>query len=333
MSFAWLRRWFVPESRSAKRRPRGPRFLPSFETLEDRLVPATSDGLLIGDLSGLGALPGILSGPDQPTTGPVTQAGGTAGAVLTVRNLSDSGPGSLRQALLDANSLPGDDTITFAAGVAGTIDLLSALPDLGSNIDLEGPGAAQVTVERSAAACTPTFGIFNVTSGATVTVARLTIANGLAASGGGISSAGALTVTGCVIRGNAALGLDGGGIFSTGGTLTVTDSVIRDNSAATAGAGIFNESALAVISNSTVSGNSLAVNGAGIYNSVGGTLRITNSTITGNSAQNVGGGIANFGDTVTVTDCTISRNSAAAIGGGAYGPLVVADSIIAGNTS
>src|SRR5207244_696750 len=52
------------------------------------------------------------------------------GASFVVTNASDSGPGSLRQAILDANATPGPDTISFAIPGAGThtISLLSPLP-------------------------------------------------------------------------------------------------------------------------------------------------------------------------------------------------------------
>ena len=53
-------------------------------------------------------------------------------ATLVVTNTNDSGPGSLRQAILDANALPGHDTITFNIARAGVqqIVLLTALPGL-----------------------------------------------------------------------------------------------------------------------------------------------------------------------------------------------------------
>ncbi len=54
-------------------------------------------------------------------------------ANYTVANTNDSGPGSLRQAVIDANATPSVvDTITFAIPGSGphTITLTSALPDL-----------------------------------------------------------------------------------------------------------------------------------------------------------------------------------------------------------
>src|SRR5262245_45508555 len=53
---------------------------------------------------------------------------------------------SLREAISEANTQPGDDTIQF--GVSGTINLTGALPDLTSNINITGPGADQLTVRR-----------------------------------------------------------------------------------------------------------------------------------------------------------------------------------------
>jgi hypothetical protein len=46
-------------------------------------------------------------------------------STFTVTNLFDSGPGSLRQAVLSANAHPGADVIDFAHGLHGTIALTS----------------------------------------------------------------------------------------------------------------------------------------------------------------------------------------------------------------
>src|SRR5262245_2340708 len=54
----------------------------------------------------------------------------TAPAVFTVTNTNDTGAGSFRQAVLNANALAGPDTIRFDIGTGGaqTITPLSALP-------------------------------------------------------------------------------------------------------------------------------------------------------------------------------------------------------------
>src|SRR5262249_53568909 len=66
---------------------------------------------------------------------------------LSVTSTNDSGPGTLRQALLDANAAPGENLVTFslAGGGGHKIHLLSALPDITSPVILDGwsqPGFA-----------------------------------------------------------------------------------------------------------------------------------------------------------------------------------------------
>ncbi len=72
----------------------------------------------------------------------------TVPSTFEVLNLNDSGAGSLRQAILDANGAPGADLINF--NVAGTIQLISgALPDLTGKVDIDGrtaPGFAGTPV-------------------------------------------------------------------------------------------------------------------------------------------------------------------------------------------
>jgi parallel beta-helix repeat protein len=62
---------------------------------------------------------------------------------FSVLNLNDSGAGSLRQAILSANSNPGADTISF--NVAGTINLSSALPAITGEVEIDGSSAPGFT--------------------------------------------------------------------------------------------------------------------------------------------------------------------------------------------
>src|SRR5215216_4884666 len=61
-------------------------------------------------------------------------------ATFTVTNLNDSGAGSLRQALLDANAAPGSDQVTFQSSLSGQITVSSELP-VTDAVDVLGPGA------------------------------------------------------------------------------------------------------------------------------------------------------------------------------------------------
>jgi hypothetical protein len=80
--------------------------------------------LNVDALSDLVILTGGQSGPTVALTAPL--------ATFTVTNTSDSGAGSLRQAILDANANPGADTIDFNIPGAGphTIQPSSALPTI-----------------------------------------------------------------------------------------------------------------------------------------------------------------------------------------------------------
>src|ERR1700730_13292542 len=60
-------------------------------------------------------------------------------SAFTVLNLNDHGAGSLRQAILDANSNPGAGVINFH--VAGTITLASALPTIIGQVNIDGTTA------------------------------------------------------------------------------------------------------------------------------------------------------------------------------------------------
>ena len=69
-------------------------------------------------------------------------------STFTVSNLSDSGAGSLRQAILDANAAAGADTIRFGGTATGTITLAATLPVITDSVGLSilGPGAGSLTV-------------------------------------------------------------------------------------------------------------------------------------------------------------------------------------------
>src|SRR5262244_1177599 len=72
-------------------------------------------------------------------------------ATFTVTNTADSGPGSLRQAILDANANAGEDTIAFAipGGGVHTIQPTSPLPAITDPVVVNGytqPGSSPNTL-------------------------------------------------------------------------------------------------------------------------------------------------------------------------------------------
>src|SRR6266567_2863543 len=66
----------------------------------------------------------------------------TQAATITVTNTNDSGVGSLRQAIADAND---GDTIHF--GITGTITLTTGELLVDKSVTISGPGAASLTVD------------------------------------------------------------------------------------------------------------------------------------------------------------------------------------------
>src|SRR5262245_51513035 len=80
--------------------------------------------------------------------GLITLIGGKAEAVTNVvTTLTDGGPGSLRQAILDANA-SGGGTILFS-NVSGKIRLGSDLPTISTNLKILGPGKDLLTISGS----------------------------------------------------------------------------------------------------------------------------------------------------------------------------------------
>jgi hypothetical protein len=222
---------------------------------------------------------------------------GLRAGTLTVTNTNDSGPGSLRQALVDAND---GDTIDFA--VTGTIGLTTGELSVDKSITISGPGADNLAVNGNG-----TSRVFHVAPDRNVTISYLTITNGgsFPNNGSGIYNERAgLTVSSCTVSNNSA-GL-GGGIFNDGSSgyasLQVVNSTISDNSALL-GAGICNvaadSSATVVIRNSSLSGNAAGIGiGGGVSNQgANASMQISNSTFSGNSAF-AGGTIHNTGNAI-----------------------------------
>ena len=202
-----------------------------------------------------------------------------------------SGACTLRAAIMEANALPGADTIvvpagTYALTLAGRDEDDAATGDLDINDDvtIQGAGSANTILDGNGL-----DRFFDNLAG--TTISGVTIRNGNPGSG--------------------PTGHHGGAIFN-GDLLTLSDVVITGNTAEMAGAGIANIGTL-TITNVTLSGNTAGTTGGGLDNAGGAAL--TNVTVSGNSASQ-GGGIASTGDELDLTNVTVSGNTAAASGGG-----------------
>ena len=243
-----------------------------------------------------------------------------------------SGACSLRAAIMEANALPGADTIIVPAGtyvlaLAGRDEDDAATGDLDVNDD--------VTIQGAGSAATILDGngldrLFDVL--AETTISGVTLRNGNPGTGstghhgGAIFNGDVLTLTDAVITGNAAESA-GGGIANTG-TLTITDVTLSGNTAGTTGGGLDSAGGVA-LTNVTVSGNS-ATRGGGLA-SDGDQLDLTNVTVSGNTATTAGGGLENA-FVASLTNVTVVGNAAPVAGGvDGVGTTMLRNTIVAGN--
>jgi len=282
------------------------------------------------------------------------------GTVRTVTSTSDSGDGSLRQALANAQE---NDTILFS--VAGVISLNNQEIAINKSLTITGPGSSSLVINGNASTR-----VLSISSNVSVTITGITFTNGSGGNpGGGIFNAGTLHLKDCVICGNKAAsgdwvyssgdgpGANGGGIGNNG-FLDMDACLISENHAGHGGPGADGEAP-----------GGLGGSGGGIYNN--GVFFMTNSTISGNTTGNGGnasgyynalpGGNAGCGAGVyssgilTIVNCTITGNTtgiggtggyskwtgkfgssgAAGVGGGVFvttNSTVLLNTLIAGNT-
>jgi len=276
---------------------------------------------------------------DKDTVAQAVPAG-TAGSfrvavakTFVVTNANDAGPGSLRQAVLDANANTAGaaDTITFDAAAFATpttITLATGSITVSDSLVIQGPGQAQVTVSGNNAS--RVFVVDIVGTVGTLSLSGLTLTDGKATGdGGAIRSVGddVLVLSGVTISNSAATGAGGdgdGGAIALGesGSLTLINSTLSGNVAdSNGGAVYFYADGKLVVTGSTLSGNTSKEDGGAVYfyGTTVGTMSFTNSTISGNQALSGGGGIAleKFAGSLRLSNCTVTANFViAGVGGG-----------------
>ena len=240
----------------------------------------------------------------------LTIAGSPTGAAVndTVTTLNDTGGGSLRAAIEDANA-NGGGTIAFQPGLTGTITLASDLPEITETLSIVGPGASAITINGN------NHREFYLDSVTTLTISGLTLTGGshapLQVYSGGTIAADSMAVTGNTPDTNR-----GGGVNCLDANLTVTNSVISGNTANSGGGGFYLYTCNATIVSTTIADNQAVEgdDGGGFYIN-GGTVSIQNSTISGNFADDNSAAIyidSSEGEdaAVTVSNSTIVNNTA-----------------------
>jgi len=222
---------------------------------------------------------------------------------------------TLRAAIQEADATAAADSITLPAGrytfgIPGSDDT-AATGDLDviHDLTLDGAGARSTVIDAA--------GIdraFQVLSGVHLTVSGISVTGGFVqGEGGGILSAGPLTVSDSSFYGNVAdpSNVGEGGAIRATNTLAITGSTLANN---------------------------LAYNG-GAIEANGNTTTISDTTISGNRAGNItengdGGGIDLGFGSLTITNSTIADNieyAGSGEGGGINGPATLNNTILTGN--
>lgn len=221
-----------------------------------------------------------------------------SGFVFTVSSAADSNdatPGdticadanaqcTLRAAIDESNATAAADAIIFNLPHPSVINLTLGELAVINSLDIVGPGARRLTVQRSTVAGTSKFRIFRSSANLVrFNIRSLTIRNGNDTSGG------ALLVEG-------------------GSNVSLIDTAVSD-SHAFAGGGIRVDQANLVILRSLINSNIADNEGGAIFiTGTASAISITSSTITENSAA-LGGAVNNEGNLLLING-TISRNSA-----------------------
>jgi uncharacterized protein (TIGR03118 family) len=135
-------------------------------------------------------------------------------STFMVVNLADSGAGSLRQALIDANALPGADVIRFGPHARdGVITLTSGELSITDSLTIDGPGDNRLTISGNDASR-----VFSVSGSTTYAeIDGLTIAHGLTNKTTALGPLGPVAL--------------GGGLLNTGAHVTLSGVTLADNRA------------------------------------------------------------------------------------------------------
>ena len=233
-----------------------------------------------------------------------------AAATITVINTENSGPGSLREALLNAS--PGD-TIKFSEALQGQTIVVSGDPlFIQKNVTIDGSSLwLRITISGD-----DQMRVFDVFENVEVKMIGLNIAHGYKGGlsikdGGGIylSKNAKVTLKNCNLFKNRAKGNGGAIAVGEQAILEAYNCIFSDNTAleenTSSGGAIYNLGSVYTY-RSTFNDN-FANWGGGIENS--GSLTVSESQFLDNSGGNQGGAIRNIG-LVEISDSIFSENTA-----------------------
>ena len=310
----------------------------------------------------------VVAAPDahagEPTENPVI-------VVTTTEDVVDADDGviSLREAVIQASTQPGDDLVRLAGDryelalgceVPESDQPAEQLPESG-DLDHSGHG---LTISGSATGGSTTIAvvcgsavnhrILDHRSTSPVTIRNVTMTGGRDGDGGAVRADGDVEVVDGALDGNAAD--EDGGAIHAGGTVALARTTLASNSSRKAGGAVWAGAGLSasdaefrlntagaaggavhssgpvMIDGTELTENRADGDGGAVFAGDSAYVWVTESTVDANTG-NIGGGIVSDGGSVEVSGSTVSGNTGFA-GGGLVGLQVgVESSTITGNSS
>ncbi|HBL45220.1 MAG TPA: hypothetical protein DDZ90_17705, partial [Planctomycetaceae bacterium] len=236
---------------------------------------------------------------------------------FTVVNTDDSGAGSLRDAIEQANASAGADTISFDAALAGESIVLSTELQITDDLTITGLGADRLTLDGNGDSRIFNLNNWIADEAIIVEITGLTLTNGSADSGAAIISYESLSLSGMVFSDNIGSSR-GGAIYSDDWHLSISDSEFLRNTSRSGGA-IYSQSAFLNVERVTFTGNTVTGNRdgtGGAITNIAGSMRVTNSFFSQNTASRLGGAIHNSQySSAQISNTVFSQNRAQSGGG------------------
>lgn len=270
---------------------------------------------------------------------------------LLVTNANDSGAGSLREAIAQAQPLDvvRFDPVFFAVPREIVLGNRIAIPQ---SVTILGPGSDKLRVNGNAMAL-----CFDVQPGAALILEDLTLTNGRTSGqgdGGAVAVRGTLTAEGyplltgrltarrCAFEANSSASRPGGAIAATNALVALEDCTFLNNRAVSASGGAISLTrseltALRCHFSGNRSEGALPGDGGAIWQNAAGALDLRDCSFLNNTTLRAGGAVLSP-VTAALTNCTFSANSALrggalALGGADLAPAVLINCTLAANAA